>query len=317
MPMHWREFLIHLTLRPSMPPPARPAASLDNYPSERTARQGNGKAGRFLTDLADAARPPINSRSVMLVVAHPDDETIGLGGQLRRLTGIRIVHVTDGAPRSGSDALDRGFSSPADYAATRREELRRAMGLAGIPPTALTSFDVPDQGATAALAQIAQRLAAMMNADRIDVVLTHAFEGGHPDHDACAFAVQAACSLVAARGGLRPQVVEMPYYALAPDGSWRIQAFAEADPDDVTIDLGPAERRAKQAMLDAHATQRSVLALLPPGPERFRISRGHDFTRPPNGGALIYERQHWGMTFPLWRDAVSAARRELGVEACP
>ncbi len=47
-----------------------------------------------------AAGGPIAER-VMIVVAHPDDETIGLGAQLRRFEDALLVHVTDGAPRDG------------------------------------------------------------------------------------------------------------------------------------------------------------------------------------------------------------------------
>src|SRR6185437_9724842 len=39
-------------------------------------------------------------------------------------------------------------------------------------------------------------------------VFTHAYEGGHPDHDAVAFAVHAACRL----SDIPPAIVEMPYY---------------------------------------------------------------------------------------------------------
>ena len=37
----------------------------------------------------------------MIVVAHPDDETIGMGAQLCRFRDALLVQVTDGAPRDG------------------------------------------------------------------------------------------------------------------------------------------------------------------------------------------------------------------------
>ena len=51
------------------------------------------------------------------------------------------------------------------------------------------------------------------------VVLTHAYEGGHPDHDAVAFAVHRAARRTSAA------VVEMPFYHAGPDGVAR-QVFA-------------------------------------------------------------------------------------------
>jgi len=59
-------------------------------------------------------------RDVAVVVAHPDDETIAIGGQLARMTGVRIVHVTDGAPEDMKDAEANSFARREDYAATRR-----------------------------------------------------------------------------------------------------------------------------------------------------------------------------------------------------
>src|SRR5437764_14240477 len=64
---------------------------------------------------------------VMIVVAHPDDETVGMGAQLRRLGDALLLQVTDGAPRDGRDAAARGFASTADYAVARRAELHAAL----------------------------------------------------------------------------------------------------------------------------------------------------------------------------------------------
>src|SRR5688572_25105634 len=38
--------------------------------------------------------------SVMIIVAHQDDESVGAGSRLCKLTDAWVVHVTDGAPRN-------------------------------------------------------------------------------------------------------------------------------------------------------------------------------------------------------------------------
>ena len=282
--------------------------------SPKTAAPDPGAT--FLRDLSDPERSQLEASGVAAVVAHPDDETIGLGGQLPRLDGITIVHVTDGAPRSGHDAADRGYASWRDYADARRGELIAAMSLAGVPPDALVPFGIPDQEATDRIAEIARRLAALFYERTIRHVLTHAFEGGHPDHDACAVAVHLACGILGARGLEPPSLIEMPYYTLGRNG-WRVQRFGDVRSPETVIELRPREQRLKRAMLAAHSSQAAVLSLFPIDVERFRCSPPYDFTRLPNSGWLLYEHQNWGMTGARWLDAAGRALRDLGVREIP
>ncbi|WP_114769978.1 PIG-L deacetylase family protein [Microvirga subterranea] len=270
----------------------------------------------FLRDLSDPECGQLEASRVAVVVAHPDDETIGLGAQLPRLDGITIVHVTDGAPRSGHDVADRGYASWRDYADARRQELVTAMALARVPADALVSFDIPDQEATDRIAEIARRLTVLFHERSIRHVLTHAFEGGHPDHDACAAAVHLACGILRARGLEPPCLIEMPYYTLGRNG-WRVQRFDDARSSETVIELRSHEQRLKRAMLAAHSSQAAVLSLFPIQVERFRCSPSYDFTRLPNSGLLLYEDQNWGMTGARWLDAIRTALNILGQEEEP
>ncbi|RAI45095.1 hypothetical protein CH341_05945, partial [Rhodoplanes roseus] len=55
-------------------------------------------AHALLAAIGDPARPAIDAGRVGVIVAHPDDETLGCGGQLARLYGVQVAIVTDGAP---------------------------------------------------------------------------------------------------------------------------------------------------------------------------------------------------------------------------
>ena len=90
-------------------------------------------SGEFLEALRSPARGIVDARHVAVITAHPDDETIGCGAQLPRLSGVMIITVTDGAPRDLIDARARGFTSAQDYANARRVELRKALSIADIP----------------------------------------------------------------------------------------------------------------------------------------------------------------------------------------
>ena len=263
----------------------------------------------FLAAVADPRRAPIPSR-VAVVVAHPDDETLGCGALLPRLDDRMVIHVTDGAPRNTEDARRHGFPDTQSYAAARTRELAQALALANVPDIAWVCLDVPDQGAASALADIARRLVAMVS-DR-EVVLTHAYEGGHPDHDATAFVVHAAIRLI---GAGAPAIVEMPFYRAGPDGAWLRQSFGTGAAKGGTIlVLSDEERILKGRMLAAHATQADTLAGFGIADETYRPAPAYDFGRLPNNGDLLYERYGWGLTGARWLELVADARRELGLE---
>jgi N-acetylglucosamine malate deacetylase 2 len=276
----------------------------------RGAKSAAADPQDFLAELADPARPPVPAESVAVVVAHPDDETIGIGAQLPRLSGATIVLLTDGAPTSGTDAARLGFPSVAAYAATRRQEMQAALALAGVPLDALVAFDIPDQDASLDLPDLSRRLAELFRERGIGIVLTHAYEGGHPDHDAAAFAVRAA-SRLGARRELAVAVIEMPFYHAGPEG-WASQLFLPADDaPETVIPLNQAERDLKQRMMAAHVSQAEILGRMSLEAERFRPAPPYDFTKSPADGPLLYESFGWGITGERWRNLARAALAKL------
>lgn len=250
--------------------------------------------------------------STALVVAHPDDEVIGGGALLTRLPQAVVLHVTDGAPRNERDMRAAGFAGWRDYAAARRRETEAALALAGLGAERLRCLGIPDQQATLDLAALARQVAAFLRDRSCAAVLTHAYEGGHPDHDATAFAVHAACRLLARDGGAVPELTEMAGYH-AQDGGVATGVFLPhpgAGPVEV-VELDAAMQNLKRRMLDCHATQGTVLAPFSAAAERFRRAPRYDFALPPHPGTLHYERYDWGMTGERWRRLAQAALDEL------
>lgn len=246
----------------------------------------------------------------LIVVAHPDDETLGAGALLQRLRGATIVHVTDGAPRD--PAL---WNAPADdreaYAAARRVELTHAMALVDHPPQ-LRRLGAVDQEAVDGVVALARDLAVMLGELRPEVVLTHPYEGGHPDHDAAAVVVQAAIALRTQAGAPAPALLEMAYYH-ALGGA---PVYGRFLPDDArpehAVTLSPEVRARKLRMFGCFTTQREVLAVFPVDVERYREGKVHDFSRPPHEGVLHYELMNW-CDGASWRARVRAAADELGL----
>jgi len=275
-------------------------------------RHGAGTAAEAL--LAAFATPGPIEAPIAIVAAHPDDETIGLGAQLRRFRRGLLVHVTDGAPANGRDARARGFATAQDYAAARSAELAAALVAADAGNLRRTAFGVPDQQAWRDLAGLAGRIAELLDAERPHAVITHPYEGGHPDHDAAAFAVHAACRLLRSR--CPPAIIEMASYH-AGDAGLSCGVFLPGPGEILEIALGRDDRARKRRMFACFRTQEEVLAPFPIGAERFRPAPLYDFTRPPHLGALWYERLGWDVTGADWRRAAAAALTELGLDDRP
>lgn len=253
-------------------------------------------------------RRPIDE-PVALVVAHPDDETLALGGSLHLFRRLLLIHVTDGAPRLLDDAAREGFDSPASYAAARASELNAALTLVEWAPgmdLVRHKLRIPDQAATAAVPEIAARLQQAFEAHDIETVLTHCYEGGHPDHDAIAMAVQL--------GGT--ETIEFAGYHADEAGVMRTGQFLthhltrrsadapkmrERSPPETTVNLRGDDLARKQAMIACFRTQREILGRFDPRVERFRPAPAYDFSQPPHPGRLLYEQWGW-MSGTAWRE---------------
>jgi LmbE family N-acetylglucosaminyl deacetylase len=279
-------------------------------------------------DDADAARElcalehelfPLTAASAgarwLVVSAHPDDETIGATWVLTRSDSARVLHVTDGAPR------DRALWPPeahacqrtrAGYARMRWQEARAALSLAHVGPERVEGLGFPDQEASLALAELTLQVTEVLVVQRVDVVLVHPYEGGHPDHDAAAFAVHAAARLLERGGAPRPRIAEMTSYHRY-EGQLRTGAFLPGPNEVAERVLGSEERERKTRMLGAFASQSRVLAPFGVHAERFRAAPAYDFTRAPHGGRLHYESLGWPMNGAQWRSLAETALHALGL----
>lgn len=251
--------------------------------------------------------------AIAVVAAHPDDESIGAGGRLARLAGGHFICISDGAPRLGADAEASDCASREEYASVRRAELTAALALAGVAPARSHQINVVDQEVSSHLVPLIYVLAAILRRAGADAVVTHAYEGGHPDHDATALAVCAACRLLAKWGEPAPAILEMTSYHAADGGGMEAGGFLPPHGGVASDVLTDQQRALKTALFDCYKTQQRVLSDFPIAIERFRAAPDYDFSRPPHAGKLYYEYFSWGMDGVRWRELANNALRELGI----
>jgi LmbE family N-acetylglucosaminyl deacetylase len=124
------------------------------------------------------------SRTLLLIFAHPDDESFLTGGIACKYSseGARVVLATATRGESGKTG-DPPLCAPDELPVVREGELRRAAATLGIAEVHLLGYRDRELGA-AAPEQIREQLVALIRRDRPSVVVSFDPNGGnlHPDH---------------------------------------------------------------------------------------------------------------------------------------
>ena len=202
-------------------------------------------------------------RSCLVVAPHPDDETLGCGVTIMRKldagTPVKVVIATDGRRSSDSKVM-----SAEELVRVRRQEALEATGRLGLGPDDVVFLDFEDQGLADNLADLTERLAALVEGFRPQELLVASVLDHHPDHHAVG---QAARRLLDA-GAFDGRVAEYPMgfwrtmpWRGRPRGAARtawsflsgsLSAVARLRPELISTD-GYLDR--KRHVLDAYASQ--------------------------------------------------------------
>jgi LmbE family N-acetylglucosaminyl deacetylase len=156
--------------------------------------------------------------TLLLVHAHPDDESVATGGVMIRAhdDGHRVVLVTATRGEEGEiHNMDEASVRPR-LGDVRTEELRRSAEILGVDRQAFLGYRDSGMAGTesnrdprsfhmAPLAEAGERLAVLLGEERPDVVVTYTSDGtyGHPDHVKAHHTTLAALDLLE-REGWRP-----------------------------------------------------------------------------------------------------------------
>lgn len=266
---------------------------------------------RATASLAD----PRGAPKALLLFAHPDDEVVALGARLSRFSESKLIHATDGSPRNEQDSRAHGFAGWLEYRDARRRELESALTLAGIPVASCGCLNIPDQQAGLNLVAFTHEVARLIREERPAVIFTHPYEGGHPDHDACAFAVYHAVRLVE-KCQTAPLLIEAAFYHAGPDGiETGVFLPGERGGQAIDFELTTDEGRRKLELLACFVTQQATLRYFSIAHERFRIAPAYEFSQPPHAGPVFYDQYPWGMRSERFCELATQAKDSLNCEA--
>jgi len=176
---------------------------------------------------------------LMAVLAHPDDESLGVGGTLAKYAseGVETYLVTATRGEAGRYRGHRDndhHPGPKKLGEIRESELREAASVLGIRELALLDYrdqELDRANPREAVAQIVSHLRRV----HPDVVITFGPDGayGHPDHIAiCQFTTAAVVAAADPSfrgnddGGAASHVVKKLYYIAWPTSTWK--AYQEA-----------------------------------------------------------------------------------------
>jgi LmbE family N-acetylglucosaminyl deacetylase/SAM-dependent methyltransferase len=207
--------------------------------------------GELPLDSAELAR-----MEFVVLVAHPDDESLGAGGLLARLTSAGAYVEVLLCSAGEASHPDSPTTTPGQLAAVRREEFAAAMAAFGLAEH-WQFLNLPDSGLARHRAVIAERLAGAIGQGREDgqrtVVIVAPYRGdGHIDHDTLgAVAAEAA---KAGGHGLLEYPIWYWLWATPGDTAWR---------NWVRLPLSSGEQRTKREALHAHASQLEPLSEQP------------------------------------------------------
>jgi len=187
------------------------------------------------------------SQSILILAAHPDDEVLGCGGSIAKLTDqgaiVHVAFLADGVfSRAGDTVVQQ------EELHVRRAAAQKACNILGVKSVSFDDF--PDNRMdTIALLDITQALEELIAVHKPEVVFTHHAGDVNIDHRRIHEAVVTAC---------RPQrghpVKTLLCFEVTSSTEWQLPGSAPVFAPNWFVDISDTLER-KLAALDVYAAE--------------------------------------------------------------
>lgn len=205
-------------------------------------------------------------QSVLVIGAHPDDETMLVGGTIALLTSSGVqVHILSATRGEGGEMGDPPLGPRKALGAIREQELRCAARALGASSVQFLGYVDPVVGPDdelypfeADFDELVARIAGVIRSVQADVVLSHGSSGeyGHPAHRLVHRAVAEAIARISDPPIFYSFAAELPG---VEDRLWN-----ESDPAHLALDIRPWLDQ-KEAAARCHVTQHPLFVRNHPG----------------------------------------------------
>lgn len=208
-------------------------------------------------------------------------------------------------------AYRAGCKNQKEYASMRLKELSDALSICDFNRDDHFVLNGVDLKVIDSLYSLIIQVIHLIRRIRPSVVLTHSYEGGHPDHDCASFIVSKALKVLSvSMGYTNIRHLEFSGYHehnnLIETGTFKIGSGII-----ITVSLPEYNKCLKKMMIDCFVSQKEMLSIFNIEKEVFRIAPVYDFSRPPHNGKLLYEIMDWGMSSSKWRAVVEQVSQEI------
>lgn len=182
--------------------------------------------------------------NILVVVAHPDDEGLGAGGTIRKLS--RMGHTVDCCILSGT--VDVRTQRPTSE--ELREDIEKAKQVLGLRNVMLGEFKNIEFNVVPHL-KLVQYIEAQIDTFGSQVIFTHHPSDLNNDHTQTAKACLAASRLWQRRSGV-PRLEELYFMEIPSSSEWAFAGHERAFEPNTFIELSEDDVQAKIASVAAY-----------------------------------------------------------------